>query len=95
MLLFYKKTMRNDTNLVPEKVEKENNIRKVRKSEERKVKNIIFENQFFYTLWKTSRLKSTFPPYRVKKHHSKLEMDTFKVMLLLSYIASLDNKPRT
>ena len=32
--------------------------------------------------------KSTFLPYRVKKHHSTLEMDTFKVM-------SLDNKPRT
>ena len=32
--------MRNDTNLVPEKVEKENNIRKVRKSEER--------NSYFY-----------------------------------------------
>ena len=28
------------TNLVPRKVEKENHIRKVRKSEERKVKNI-------------------------------------------------------
>ena len=28
------------TNLVPGKVEKENHIRKVRKSEERKVKNI-------------------------------------------------------
>ena len=26
---------------------------------------------------------------------STLEMDTFKVMLLLSYLASLDNKPRT
>ena len=41
--------------------------------------------------------KSTFLPYRVKKHHydSTLEMDTFKVMLLLSYLASLDNKPRT
>ena len=42
-----------------------------------------------------SRLKSTFRPYRVKKHHSTLEMDTFKIMLLLSYLASLDNKPRT
>ena len=41
-----------------------------------------------------SRQKSTFLPYRVKKHHSTLEMDTFKVMLLLSYLASLDNKPR-
>ena len=50
---------------------------------------------FFYILWKTSRLKSTFLPYHVKKHHSTLEMDTFKGMLLLSYLASLDNKPRT
>ena len=39
--------------------------------------------------------KSTFLPYHVKKHHSTLEMDTFKIMLLLSYLASLDNKPRT
>ena len=42
-----------------------------------------------------SRQKSNFLTYRVKKHHSTLEMDTFKVMLLLSYLASLDNKPRT
>ena len=35
-----------------------------------------------------SRLKSTFLPYHVKKHHSTLEMDTFKVMLLLFYVAS-------
>ena len=46
---------------------------------------------FFYILWKKSRLKSTFLPYHVKKHHSTLEMDTFKVMLLLSYLDSLDN----
>ena len=39
--------------------------------------------------------KSTFLPYHVKKHHSTLEMDTFKIMLLLSYLASLDNKSRT
>ena len=38
---------------------------------------------------KKSRLKSTFLPYHVKKHHSTLEMDTFKIMLLLSYLASL------
>ena len=38
--------------------------------------------------------KSTSLPYRVKKHNSTLEMDTFKIMLLLSYLASLDNKPR-
>ena len=25
---------------------------------------------FFYILWKKSRLKSTFLPYHVKKHHS-------------------------
>ena len=54
-----------------------------------------FGNVFFYILWKKSRLKSTFRPYHVKKHHSTLEMDTFKIMLLLSYLASLDNKPRT
>ena len=46
-------------------------------------------------IWKKSRLKSTFLPYRVKKHNSTLEMDTFEIMLLLSYLASLDNKPRT
>ena len=51
--------------------------------------------KLFYILWKKSRLKSTFLPYHVKKHHSTLEMDTFKIMLLLSYLASLDNKPRT
>ena len=39
--------------------------------------------------------KSTFLPYHVKKNHSTLEVDTFKVILLLSYLASLDNKPRT
>ena len=42
-----------------------------------------FANKYFYTLWK----KSTFLPYRVKKHHPTLEMDTFKDMLLLSYLA--------
>ena len=39
--------------------------------------------------------KVDFSPISCKKHHSKLEMDTFKVLLLFSYIASLDNKPRT
>ena len=39
--------------------------------------------------------KSTFLSYCVKNHHSTLEMDTFKIMLLLGYLASLDNKPRT
>ena len=34
-------------------------------------------------------------PYHVKKYNSTLEMDTFKIMLLLSSLASLDNKPRT
>ena len=48
---------------------------------------------FLHSIQK-SRLKSTFLPYHVKKHHSTLEMDTFKIMLLLSYLASLDNKPR-
>ena len=42
---------------------------------------------FFYILWKKSRLKLTFLPYHVKKNHSTLELDTFKVMLLLSYLA--------
>ena len=46
--------------------------------------------KFFYILWKKSRLKSTFLPYHVKKLYSTLEMDTFKIMLLLSYLASLD-----
>ena len=36
--------------------------------------------------------KSTFLPYHVKKHHSTLEMDTFKIILLLSYLISLDKK---
>ena len=49
-------------------------------------------NAIFYILWKKSRLKSTFLPYHVKKHNSTLEMDTSKIMLLLSYLASLDNK---
>ena len=48
---------------------------------------------FFYILWKK---KSTFLPYHVKKNHSTLNVNTFKVMLLLSYyIASLNNKLRT
>ena len=42
-----------------------------------------------------NRLKSTFLPYHVKKNHSTLKVDTLKVMLLLSYLASLDNKPCT
>ena len=36
-----------------------------------------------------------FSPISCKKHHSTLEMKTFKAMLLLSYLAPLDNKPRT
>ena len=36
-------------------------------------------------LWEKSRLKSTFLPYRVRKHHFTLEMDSIKAMLLLSY----------
>ena len=39
--------------------------------------------------------KVDFSPISCKKHNSTLEMDTFKIMLLLSYLASLDNKPRT
>ena len=39
--------------------------------------------------------KSTFLPYHVKKRHSTLEMGTFKVKLVLSYLASFDNKYRT
>ena len=38
--------------------------------------------------------KSTFLPYRVKKDYPTLEVDTFKVTLLLFYLASLDNKSR-
>ena len=56
---------------------------------------VIYYTLIFYILWKKCRLKSTFLPYHVKKNHSTLEMDTFKIMLLLSYLASLDNKPRT
>ena len=39
--------------------------------------------------------KVDFSSILCKKHHSTLEMDTFKGMLLLSYLAPLDNKPRT
>ena len=52
--------------------------------------------QIFYTIWKKKSTKVDFSPYRGKKHHSTLEMDTFKgMLLLLSYLASLDKKPRT
>ena len=47
----------------------------------------------FYTIEKKST-KVEFSLHRVQKQHSTLEMDTFKGMLLLSYLASLDNKPR-
>ena len=50
---------------------------------------------YFYTLWKKSQLKSTFLPYHVKKDYPTFEVDTFKVMLLLSELASLDKKART
>ena len=56
---------------------------------------VVFKIIFFYILWKKSRLKLNFLPYHVKKNRSTLEVDTFKVMLLLSYLASHDNKPRT
>ena len=39
--------------------------------------------------------KVDFSPISCKKHHSTLEMDTFKIMLLLSYLGSLDYKSRT
>ena len=55
---------------------------------------IFMKNLFLHSMEK-SRLKSTFLPYHAKEHHSTLEMDTFEIMLLLSYLASLDNKPRT
>ena len=58
-------------------------------------KSINFNICPFLHSTEKSRLKSTFLPYHVKKHHSTLEMDTFKIMLLLSYLASLDNTPRT
>ena len=51
----------------------------------------IFQSTFLHSMEK----KSAFLPYHVKMNHSTLEVDTFKVMLLLSYLASLDNKPRT
>ena len=44
---------------------------------------------FFLHLMENKR-KSTFLPYRVKKYHSILEMDTFKVMLLIFYLVSLN-----
>ena len=56
------------------------------------LQGVLKWNVFFYILWEKSRLKSTFLPYHVKKNHSTLEVDSFKVMLLLSYLASLDNK---
>ena len=52
------------------------------------------EMAIFYTIEKKST-KVEFSLHRVQKQHSTLEMDTFKGMLLLSYLASLDNKPRT
>ena len=50
---------------------------------------------FFYSLWKKGRLKVDFSPISWKKHHSTLKMDTFKGMLLPSYLTPLDNKPCT
>ena len=49
---------------------------------------------FLHSMEKKST-KVDFSPISCKKHHSTLEMDTFKGMLLLSYLALLDNKPRT
>ena len=56
---------------------------------------MIFKS--FFTLYgkKVDKSRRLFLPCHVKKNHSTLEVDTFKVMLLLSYLASLDNKPRT
>ena len=52
--------------------------------------SISFRNMF---------LRTPFSPFYGKKvtlkNHSTLEVDTFKVMLLLSYLASLVNKPLT
>ena len=48
-----------------------------------------------YTISTLYGKKSTFLPYCVKKHHSTLKMDTFKGMLLLSYLTLLENKPHT
>ena len=45
----------------------------------------------FYILWK--KVDFDFSPISCKKKHSTLKVDTFKVMRLLSYLASLDNKP--
>ena len=47
----------------------------------------FIENEPFLHSMEKSQLKSSFLPYRGKDHHSILEMDTFKVMLLLSYLA--------
>ena len=48
----------------------------------------IFKN--WKKCYKIYGKKSTSLSYHVKKHRSTLEIDTFKVMLLLSYLASLD-----
>ena len=45
---------------------------------------------FYFTLMDKKSTKGDFLQYRVKKHHSTLEMYTFKVMFLLSYLAYLD-----
>ena len=36
--------------------------------------------QYKYVFLHSLEKKSTFVPFRVKKHHSTLDMDTFKVM---------------
>ena len=48
-------------------------------------------NYFLHSMGK----KVDFSPILFKKEPFYLELDTFKVILLLSYLASLDNKPRT
>ena len=56
---------------------------------------LSLKNIYFYILWKKCRLNSTFLPSHVKKNHSTHEVHTFKVMPLLSYLTSLNDKPRT
>ena len=50
---------------------------------------------FLLSMEKRSTKSRLFSHIVKKKHHSTLKMDTFKGMLLPSYLASLNNKPRT
>ena len=58
----------------------------------RKSTNILLAQSFFD---KYSLKKLTFSTLYGKKNQSTLEVDTFKVMFLLSYLASLNKTPRT